>query len=49
MNQRKADEIIDAVLERVEIVGEHNGDAYPSLPISDRTELVNIIIDIVKE
>lgn len=48
MNQKKADEIIDAVLERVEIVGEHNDDAYPSLPISDRNELINIIIDIVE-
>ena len=49
MNQQKADEIIDAVLERIEITGGNYDDAYSYISTPDRNELITIIIDIVGE
>lgn len=48
---KEADEIIDAVLERVEIVGRvpDNVDVYPDLSTSERNKLINIIKDIIGE
>ena len=44
---RQIDEIIDAILDRIEVLGNNMDELYPDLPISDRNELVSIIKDII--
>jgi len=47
---KEADEIIDAIMERVEIRGMGDRDKfYPMLPISDRNDLIIIIKEIGSE
>lgn len=54
---KQADEIIDAIMERVEMRGIHGDELYPAmclpqygqLNVSDRNELIGIIKDIVGE
>jgi len=46
---KTADEIIDAIMERVEVAGIGNADnLYPNLSMSDRNELINIIKDMIE-
>ena len=42
------DNIIDAIIERIEIAGIRLDEAYPNLPISDRNELIDIIKDMIE-